>query len=228
MRKLSQWLVLALFTTAAGSALAAGATVETFKVKDQSLIASFDNDQVITCADGVTQREVNSAIDMHYASMVVRGDGVTTLQSVVLVDVHYVNLCTGDDLFLSGFALSANGSVSTDLARGHVDGAVTVMTEPDPDTGLYYTGTVNLNLNFTANGSTSTVRNRNHSRGGGVIEMDNFTYSSRPGVATGTAASTFQGPAGTYNVDLIGGIPSLNAQLGKDASGTMTIVTKAH
>ena len=227
MKRLSQWLAIALLTAAAGNALAAGATVDVFKAKDQSLLAVFDDHQIITCADQ-TLGEVDSAMDMQWNSSLFKADGSITMQSAIFVDLHYVNTCTGENLLMSGFAQNTNGSVSTDLASGHVDAVVPVMTDPDPDTGVVFTGSVHVNLNFTANGSTTTIRDRFHSQGGGVVFMNNFLVASRPGVATGTALSTLQGAFGVYNVELIGGQPSLSAQLGKDANGSMTIVTKAH
>ncbi|HVR60959.1 MAG TPA: hypothetical protein VMU50_03625 [Polyangia bacterium] len=213
-----------MFVTAiTGRAMAEGATIEVVKEKDQSLLASFNHFDA-TCASGL-----NSALDVQWNSSLTRADGTTTLQSVAFLTLHYVNTCTGDDVLYSGFALNTNGSVSTDLGHGHFDAVVPVMTDPDPETGLFLSGTVNVSLDFTANGATATVRDHTHSKGGGVVTMNNFTVSSRPGVATGTANATLQGNNGnTFNVELIGGQPSLSASLGKDGFGSMTIVTKAH
>jgi hypothetical protein len=223
MRRWSQSLVIALTTAMTGKAMAAGATVEVVKVKDQALLASFDHFEAV-CSAGI-----DSAIDVQWNSSLIRADGTFT-QSTVVVGIRYVNSCTGDDLLYSGFAqLTPNGNVTADQAHGHVDAVVPVMTDPDPDTGAFLTGTVNLNLDFTATGPANTIRDRFHSKDGGVVTMNNFIVSHRPGVAVGTAHSTLQGTNNnTYNVDLIGGQPSLSADLERDASGSMTIVTKAH
>ena len=223
MRRSSQWLVIALTTVMTGKVMAAGATVEIVKVRDQGLLASFENFQPV-CAAGI-----DSAMDVQWNSSLIRADGTVT-QSTVVVSLHYVNSCTGDDLVYTGFALlTPNGSVSADQAHGHVDAVVPVMTDPDPDTGAFQTGTITLNLDFTAAAPASTIRDRSHSRDGGVVTMNNFTFSSRPGVATGTAYATLQGIFANYNnIELLGGQPSLSASLGRDAFGSMTVVTKGH
>ena len=223
MRRSSQWLVIALTMAMTGNAMAAGATVEVVKVKDQGLLAIFDHFESV-CAFGI-----DSAMEVQWNSSLIRADGTFT-QSAVIVSLHYVNSCTGDNLTYTGFALlTPNGSVSADQAHGHVDAVVPVMTDPDPDTGVFQTGTINLNLDFTATGPATTVRDRTHSRDGGIVTMNNFTISRRPGVAVGTAFATLQGINSNYNnIELIGGQPSLSAELDRDAFGSITIVTKAH
>ncbi|HEX3694221.1 MAG TPA: hypothetical protein VH374_02435 [Polyangia bacterium] len=223
MRKVSQWLAILFVTAVTGSAMAA-ATVETVKVKDQSLLASFSDNSNGACGAGT----ISSSVDVQWNSSLIKSDGTTMIQSAILVSVNYVNLCTGDELTMSGFIGGANGSVATDLASGHVDAVVPVMTMPDPDTGSFVSGTVKLSLNFTATGSATTIRNRSHSRDGGVITISNFTTSSRPAVATGTCTATLPLIGGPTTVDLLGGQQSFSAQIGKDANGNLTIITNAH
>lgn len=228
MRKASQWLAILVVSAMAGKAMAAGATVDVFKVQGQGLLASFDNAQFLTCSDGVTSGLADSSVDVDWINTLINIDGSSTMQSVAFVTVHYVNTCTGDDVMMSGSVLNANGSESTDLAKGHVDAVVPVMTDPDPNTGAFVTSSVTVNLNFAATGPAQTIRDRFHSQGGGIVTMNNFLVSSRPGVATGTAVGTIPLMSGAATFDLIEGQPSASAQLEKDADGSMTIVTKAH
>ncbi len=226
MRKVSQWLAIGLVTAMTGTAMA-GATVDVLKIKDKSLIADFDDNEAVTCANG-SGAYTNSAIHIQWNTSLIKADGTTTLQSAIVADLHYIDGCTGDDLVLSGFALNTNGSVSTDLANGHVDAVIPVMTDPDPDTGAFQSGTLTINFNFTATGAAETIRDRSHSRDGGIVFLNNFLVSRRPGVASGTATGTLPFAAGARTVDMLHGQQSFAAQIGKDGFGSMTIITKAH
>ncbi len=153
-----------------------------------------------------------------------------TQQAAIIVSLHYVDSCTGDDLTMSGFSLAPNGNVNGDLSKGHVDAVVPVSTDPElPD---FRTATVTLSLNFVGNGPISKIKDHAKSRDGGVITINSFFVSSRPGVATGTATAVMplNDPAqpGTIKpkfVNLIG-TPSLVATLGRDGNGTITITRK--
>ena len=216
MKKIAQALFIVLTLTLAGAAVA-GATVEVVKVKDKSMLASFSNSVFTQCGGS------NSAVDVQWNSSLIKSDGTTTLQSAVVLSLHYVDICTGDDIIMTGFALNTNGSVATDLSRGHLDAVVPVST--DPDAGPFLTSTLNVSLNLTATGPATTIRDRSHSRDGGVITMSNFLVSSRPAVASGTVTGTLPLLGGPTPLSLIAG-QSVSAQIGKDANGTMTIVRK--
>jgi hypothetical protein len=202
----------------AGSAMAAP-TVEIVKVKDKSLTASFSSAMDGSCGSGTAI----SSVDVHWDSSLIKSDGVTTMQSALLVAIQYINLCTGDNLNMSGFVTDVNGLVATDLASGHIGATVPVTTEPDPDTGEFKSGSVTVNLNFAATGSASTIRDRSHSRDGGVITISNFMVSARPAIATGSVSAVLPLAAGPTVVPMVNG-PSLSAQIGKDANGSITII----
>ncbi|HVR63466.1 MAG TPA: hypothetical protein VMU50_16310 [Polyangia bacterium] len=224
MRRLS--LFFLLFVAAPASPALAGTTVEVVKVRDNSLIASFDQ-FIATCPGGI-----DSAMSIQWNSTVIRADGVTT-QTAIIVDMRYVNTCTGDSLLMSGFSLAPNGTVSTDLSTGHIDAVVPVATDPgDPTVQPPRSATVTLSLNFTGTGPTSTIRDTSHTNDGAIKTVDNFTISSRSGVATGTATAVLplndpkhKGRTVPTFVNLIGA-PSLSATLGKDAFGNITITRK--
>ena len=226
LRALSSFL---LVCTLAAPALAK-TTVEVVKVKAQALLASFD-EQINVCSEGV-----NSAVDVQWNSSITRADGVTT-QSAMFVSLHYVDSCTGSDLTMTGFALvpggTVNGSVNADLSKGHADAVVPVSTDPlDPNVQPPRTATVTVNLNWVGSGSTTKVSDHSTSRDGGIVFVDAFSFSSRPGVATGTATAVLPlndpskpGAIKPTFVNLIG-TPSLSGQLDKDGIGTITITTK--
>ncbi|HXI54926.1 MAG TPA: hypothetical protein VNO55_02630 [Polyangia bacterium] len=214
--------LLAAATAVAGSAMAA-TTTEVVKVNDQSLLASFDQ-QINVCSFGI-----NSAVDVQWNSSILRADGITR-QSAIIVNVHYVNSCTGDDLTMSGFSLTPNGTVNGDLSRGHADAVVPVST--DPELGNVRTATVTLSLNWVGSGTITKISDRSKVGDGSVTFINNFFVNSRPGVATGTATATMPlndpkhpGTIKPTFVNLIG-TPSLAGSLGRDGFGTITIVRK--
>lgn len=216
--------ILFLFLVAAPAAPAlAGTTVETVKVHDNSLIASFE-EFIATCPGGI-----DSAMAVQWNSTIIRADGVTK-QAAIIVDMRYVNTCTGDSLLMSGFSLTPNGTVSKDLSTGHVDAVVPVATDPaDLTVQPPRSATVTLSLNFTGNGATTSFKDTTQSKDGAVKTVNNFSMSTRSGVATGTATAVLplndpkhkNRTVPTF-VNLIG-TPSLSATLGKDAIGTVTI-----
>lgn len=210
-------LTVGLLSMAARSAQA-GVSVEIDTAKDKSLLASFDT-FTATCSGGI-----DSAIDVQWNSSLFRSTASgTTNQTTIFVSFRYVDTCTGDSLLMSGFSLTPNGSVATDLSKGHVDAVIPVST--DPDFTPVQTATVTLSLNFTATGPTATFRNNDTSRGGGIITINRFSNSSRPATATGTATATLPLSTGPKFVNLIGS-PSLSASIGKDAVGSVTIIKK--
>jgi len=210
-------LAVGLLSLAARTAQA-GVSVEVDTAKDKSLLASFDT-FTSSCSGGI-----DSAVDVQWNSSLFRSSSTgTTSQAVVIVSLRYVNTCTGDSLMMSGFSLTPNGTVATDLSKGHVDAVVPVST--DPDFSPIMTATVNLSLDFTATGPLATIRNNDTSRGGGVITIDRFSTSSRPATATGSANATLPLSTGAKFVNLIGS-SSLSASIGKDASGSVTIIKK--
>lgn len=209
-------LVAGLLTLAGGTAQA-GITVEIDQAKDKSLVANFDTfTNVCSGIDSAVQVQWNSSLFRSTSSG-------TTTQTTIFVLVNYVDSCSGDSLVMSGFSLMPNGTVPNDLSRGHVDAVIPVST--DPDAGPVKTATVNLSLNFTATGPITTIRNTDQSHGGGVITINNFSTSSRPATATGSASATLPLSTGPKFVNLIG-TPSLSATIGKDANGTVTIMKK--
>jgi hypothetical protein len=160
---------------------------------------------------------------VHWNDSVVKQDGSKSDSSALIVDFRYTNTCTNDDITMSGFLSPANGTVADDLAKGHLDGVVTVTT--DPDAGPVLTATLTVSLNFVANGPAAKFHDKTKTKGGGVITISDFSSSSRPGVATGTVSGTLPLMNGPTFVNLVNG-PSFTAQLEKDASGTITITKK--
>ncbi|HEX3695273.1 MAG TPA: hypothetical protein VH374_07780 [Polyangia bacterium] len=217
MQKITGFVALLFALAFANVALANKTTVEVDKVKDKSLLASFSDSQLI--CDGI-----NSSVDVHWNNSVVKQDGTKSDSSALIVDFRYTNSCTGDDITMSGFLSPANGNVADDLSHGHLDGVVTVST--DPDLGPpFLSATLTVNINLTANGPATKFHDKSKSKDGGVITISDFSESARPGVATGTVNGTIPLMAGPKFLNLING-PSLTAQLGKDANGTITITKK--
>jgi hypothetical protein len=195
----------------------AATTVEITKVKDQSMIASFSNNTNLSCGT------INSSLDLTWSRNLIRSDGSTFSQSVALVSFRYVNSCTGDDLTMSGFVPNANASIATDLSKGHVDAVIPVSTSPE--LGPVLTANLAINFNFTATGPATKFRNISQSRDGGVLTISNFSMSSRPASATGSAVGLLPLIGGGTPLNLIGSA-SFAAQIGKDASGSITIIRR--
>jgi len=216
MRKSSHLFAILALSFFAQTAFAA-VTVEIDKVKDKSLLASFSS-TVLVCEG------VNSSVDLQWNSSLTKSTGSPTTQSAaMIVSLRYTNTCTGDDITMTGFSLTPNGSEQADLSHAHVDAVVPVST--DPTLGPQLTANVTVNLNFVASGPASTVRNQSHSRDGGVLTVNDFSISSRPAVANGTVSGTLPLKAGPMFVNLVSG-PSVSAQIGKDANGTIIITRK--
>jgi hypothetical protein len=208
---------IALLSMAARSAQAAGFTAEVDQVKDKALLASFDT--FTNACSGI-----DSAIDVQWNSSLIKTTSTgTSTQATIVVTLHYVDTCSGDSLIMSGFSQTPNGTVSSDLSKGHVDAVIPIST--DPDSVPVKTATLNLSLNFTATGPTATIRHTETSRGAAVITVNNFSISSRPATATGSASATLPLSTGAKFVNLIG-TPSLSASIGKDAFGNITILKK--
>jgi hypothetical protein len=195
----------------------AATTVDITKVKDQSMIASFSNTTSPACGT------INSSLDLTWSNTLIRTDGSTYSQSAAIVSFRYVNTCTGDDLTMSGFVQNANASIATDLSKGHVDAVIPVSTSPE--LGPVLTATLAVSFNFTATGAATKFRNISQSRDGGVLTISNFSMSSRPASATGSANGLLPLKGGATPLNLIGA-PSVSAQIGKDASGNITIIRR--
>ena len=218
MRRIACHLLVVGLLAVAGRPALAGSTVEIFKAKDKSLLASFETFTPV-CSSGI-----DSAIDVQWNSSLFRSTGAgTTTQTTIFVTFRYVDSCTGDSLLMSGFSLSPSGSVPTNLSTGHVNAVVPVST--DPESPPVKTATVNLSLDFVATGPTKTVRNTSVSRGGGIITINNFSISSRTATASGSATATLPLSTGPKFVNLIGS-PSLSASIGKDTNGSVTVIHK--
>ncbi|HEY2902772.1 MAG TPA: hypothetical protein VGL59_19480 [Polyangia bacterium] len=196
--------------------MATKTTVEVFKEKDKGLVASFQDFEV-TC-------NVISTVDVHWNSSLTKQDGDKSTSSALLVDFNYVNSCTGDNLLMSGFLQPANGTEANDLSTGHVDGVVTVTTDPDVNPTVL-TANLTVNVNFAANGPATSFHDKSKTKGGGVTTVSDVSGSSRPGVAHGTISGILPLMTGPKFVNLLNG-PSASAQLEKDANGTITITKK--
>lgn len=230
--KCSRVLIPVLLVGALAAPAFAKTTVEVVKMKDKSLLATFD-EQINVCTFGI-----NSAIDVQWNNSITRADGVT-VQSAIFVNLHYVDSCTGSDLTMSGFAIvpggigSVSGDVNQDLTKGHATAVVPVQTDPDnPNLQPPLTATVTLSLNWVGSGAITKIKNTSKSRDGAVTTINSFYVNSRPGVANGTATAILPlndpNHPGTIKptfVNLIG-TPSLSAQLGRDGNGTITIIRK--
>jgi hypothetical protein len=217
MQKVTGLVAFLFAMTLANFALATKTTVEVDKMKDKGLVASF------SFADPNCGGILTFA-DVHWTSMLQKQDGSKSTSSALLVDFGYFNPCTGDNLTMSGFLEPANGTEANDLSTGHIDGVVTVTTDPDV-TPTVLTANLTVNVNFAANGPVTSFHDKSKTKGGGVTTISDVSGSSRPGVAHGTVSGIIPLLAGPKFLNLVNG-PSISAQLEKDANGTITITKK--
>jgi hypothetical protein len=219
MRKI-HWLLAFALVIALGRPALAGKTVEVVKIKGQSLVASFSSNLTV-CASGI-----NSAVDVQWNSTVIKTTGSPpTPSSTAFLTIRYVDTCSGDDLTFTGAVDNVNGSVNGDLSKGHFDGVIAVATDPDTGPQPQRFAQIHVSLNFTGSGAVTKIRDRSKSRDGAVTIINDLTISSRPASATGSVSGTLPLNTGNKFVNLISG-PSVQASIGKDASGTITITRK--
>lgn len=218
MQKVTGLVAFLFAITLANIALASKTTVEVDKVKDKGLLASFQDQQLTPCT-------IISTVDAHWTNSLIKQDGDKSTSSALLVDFQYVNSCTGDNITMSGFLTPANGTEASDLSTAHVDGVVTVTTDPDVNPTVL-TANLTVNLNWAANGPITSFHDKSKTKGGGVTTISDISSSSRPAVANGTVSGIIPLNGGPTFLNLVNG-PSTSAQIEKDANGTITITKKS-
>lgn len=207
LRTLCVLTVTALSLTASAPAHAKKKVVESTKVKNKGVTATFFG------TDGVCDLAVVNVFSSETSTKV---NGDKTEQPVTGLSIEYQNSCTGEALILSGQTFEHQLQIRGDLGTASLYANVPVTDENGEST------TINLNLRWSATGPSTTFHEKTKTKDNGVKFKMVVDIEGRPAEANGTIAGILPLPSGPKYKNLVFA-PSVNATIDKNMIGQVTI-----
>jgi hypothetical protein len=212
MRNRAPGVVAAL--VAGGIALAAlpasaKVSITSFKLRDRSLIADFEDASDDGCF--VTQTHILFTEAVIYQS----GSPPTRQPPTTQVTIDYSNACTGESFELTGGTTEQTVQIAGDLGKASL-----VATVPVSD-GASNNANVSVNVTWTANAPLGRVKSTDTSRDANTLTVDRMNVQARSADVVGPVSAVLTTVDGPISFDL-SRFPE-GGQLGKDNEGSRTI-----